>query len=175
MKTRHVAAVLLLAPLLALTACTPGATGTLGLLRQEDGSLEVLVRLCHGSVNLLNLRAINSFPPDSELGSQPEDNGWRNVKAREYPMPAPIVGDAELAMPFRERTLGSDALFLLTAYGDDGENAVSGQFGASELADVQPGEVFTPIGMFASDIWDSSDDPIVSRQEFERFADDFCS
>ncbi|MBT2495685.1 hypothetical protein J7E45_08695 [Microbacterium sp. ISL-59] len=174
MKPRHVAAALLLLPMLALAACTPGATGTLGLLRQDDGSLDVLVRLCHGSVDLLTLRAINSYPPNVDSASG-DDGGWRNVDDKEFSLPTPIVGDAEIALPFREQALGSDVLFHLTAFGDKGENAVSGHFAASELADVQPGEVFTPIGMFASDKWESSDDPIVSPEEFERFADDFCS
>lgn len=173
MKPWRVAAVLVFVPMFALTACTPDTTGTLGLLRQEDGSLEVLVRLCHGSVDTLSLRAINSFPPDSDPES--DDEGWRNVKEKEVTLSTPLVGDAEIAMPFREQTLGQDVLFILRAFGDDGVNATSGHFAASELADVEPGEVLTPIGMFASDIWDSSDDPVVSPEEFERFADDFCS
>ena len=159
--------------MLALTACTPDVTGTLGLLRQQDGSLEVLVRLCHGSVDLLTLDAVNSFPPDRNPDSA--DNGWANVKEKEVALSTPIIGAADIAMPFRERTLGKDVLWELTAFGDNGENAVSALFGASELAAVKPGEVLTPIGMFASDIYDSSDDPVVSPEEFERFAADFCS
>ncbi|MEU4013935.1 hypothetical protein AB0E56_01600 [Microbacterium sp. NPDC028030] len=164
-------AILLLAPTLALTACTPAVTGTLGLLRQRDGSLDVLVRLCHGSVDSLELRAINSFPPNQDGDSE----GWRNVKAKEFALSEPIIGAGDVAMPFREQTLGKDVLFSVTAFGENGENAVSGHFAASELAAVKPGEVLTPIGMFASDIYDSSDDPVVSPEEFQRFADDFCS
>ncbi|MGS0561812.1 hypothetical protein [Microbacterium aurugineum] len=171
MKRRRGIAILLLAPVLALTACTPAATGTLGLLRQRDGSLEVLVRLCHGSVDFLELRAVNSFPPNQDG----DPDGWTNVKTKEFNLSEPISGEGEVAMPFREQTLGKDVLFAVKAFGDNGENAESGLFSASELASVKPGEVLTPIGMFASDIYDSSDDPVVSPEEFERFAEDFCS
>ena len=172
MKRWRTATVLLLAPTLALTACTPAETGTLGLLREEDGSLRVLVRLCHGSVDLLTLRAVNSFPPNQE--GDPHD-GWRNVKEKEFDLPTPIIGADDIALPFRERTLGEDVLWRVTAFGDNGENAASTLFGASELAAVRPGEVLTAIGAYASDIYDSSDDPFVSPEEFERFAADFCS
>ena len=172
MKRWRAAAVLLLAPMLALTACTPAETGTLGLLREEDGSLRVLVRLCHGSVDLLSLDAVNSFPPNREGES---DDGWMNVKEKESDLPTPIIGAADVDMPFRERTLGKDVLWRVTAFGDNGENAASAMFGASELAAVRPGEVLTAIGTYASDIYDSSDDPVVSPEEFERFAADFCS
>lgn len=171
MKRWRGGAVLLLVSVLALTACTPAVTGTLGLLRQRDGSLEILVRMCHGSVDNLELRAINSFPPNVNGDSE----GWRNVKAKEFDLPDPITGAGALAMPFREQTLGNDVLFSLKAFGDDLANAESGHFSASELAAVRPGEVLTPIGMFVSDIYDSSDDPVVSPEEFERFAADFCS
>ncbi|PRB14775.1 hypothetical protein [Microbacterium sp. MYb62] len=173
MRRRHAAALLLLAPRLALTACTPAETGTLGLLREEDGSLRVLVRLCHGSVDLLSLDAVNSFPPNREGAS--DDKGWMNVEDKEFALSTPIIGAADVDMPFRERTLGKDVLWRVTAFGDNGENAASAMFGASELAAVEPGEVLTAIGTYASDIYDSSDDPVVSPEEFERFATDFCS
>ncbi|UUE20889.1 hypothetical protein [Microbacterium sp. J1-1] len=99
---------------------------------------------------------------------QRQDEGVHNLSE-------PISGEGEVAMPFREQTLGKDVLFAVKAFGDNGENAESGLFSASELAAVKPGEVLTPIGMFASDIYDSSDDPVVSPEEFERFAEDFCS
>lgn len=159
--------------MLALTACTPAETGTLGLLREEDGSLRVLVRLCHGSVDLLSLDAVNSFPPNREGAS--DDKGWMNVEDKEFALSTPIIGAADVDMPFRERTLGKDVLWRVTAFGDNGENAASAMFGASELAAVEPGKVLTAIGTYASDIYDSSDDPVVSPEEFERFATDFCS
>jgi hypothetical protein len=150
---------------LTLTACSPPDIGTIGIARQGDGSLEVLIRMCRGSVSTMILNAVNSFPSSVDGGDSDE---WESVPDMRAPLSPSITGDAQFAMPFDEEALRSDVLYRLWASGREG-NAFSGFFGASELAAVEAGQVLAPGTSESGGVMQ-----VVSPDEFETIADDFC-
>lgn len=167
MKRRWALGALLLAVTLSLTACTPPFIGSIGIERRADGSLEVLIRLCHGSVSSLTLEAVNSYP-SSEDGA-PLSNAWESVRDERSRLSPQVSGDADLAAAFNEPELRSDVLYRLWAAGRDG-NAFSGLFSASDLAAVKPGEVLAQplrdsVGVYA----------IMAPSEFEAISEELCS
>ncbi len=68
----------------SLSACTPVSDGVVGLQREQDGSLSVVVRMCQGSVNRVHLRdfdsdAYTTWTFDDEVGPTgtfPLDDGF---------------------------------------------------------------------------------------------------
>jgi hypothetical protein len=93
-------------------------------------------------------------------------DAWESAPEPEVPLSPPITGEANVAMPTDESSLRTDVLYELWAAGRHG-NAFSEHFDASELAALQPGEVLSP----EPDI----ESPFVTPEEFERYADHFCS
>lgn len=148
-----------------LTGCSPPIIGTIGIARQEDGSLDVLLRLCRGSAKALQLDAVNSFP--NGPNGAPQSDGWQSVPDEDVALTRPAVAETDVTMPFDEGGLRPDVLYEVQAWGDDG-NAFSGLFSSRDLAAIRPGEVLAP---------PSGDDgvaTVTTPQEFGAFAQEFC-
>lgn len=159
------------AALVLLTACSPPRLGTLGILRDEDGTLDVLVRLCEGSLYKVGLDPVG-------LASAGSDDRQTSASARQpdtiwVDLRSPVIGNSEIAFPFVESELREDIRYQL--WGVVGEenaetnrqegNAFSRVFEASELAALPRGMVLAELGTGVA---------LLPRQ-FEELAVEFCS
>ena len=160
-----------------LSACSPPTIGTVGIERNEDGSLTALVRVCRDSVDTLILRPINSFP--KAPNGSPLGDHWESVPDERVSLTSSVTDSADVPFPVDATALESDVLYGLWAAGRHG-NAFSGVFGASEVAALQPGEVLAePISDDAEATKDRDDGAggffvTVTRDEFEQRATSFC-
>jgi hypothetical protein len=166
MKLRPVIGVALLLGIGAMTGCTPGADGMVGLERQSDGSLSVLIRMCHGTVDQLVLRAINAYPSGQD--GEERSNTWRTVPDDESPLPTEHTVRDDVAMPFDESDLHPDVLYELIA-SDSDSWAIGGYFGAEELAGLEPSEVLAYPRRGADGVHE-----IMSKSDFESSVKEFC-
>lgn len=169
---------LLLGVVTVLSACTPGSTGILGIERNANGTLTVLIRVCSDSLDEIRMRPVNSFP--NEPDGEPLNDNWEAVADMTAALPHTVEGSADVPFPFVEDELEPDVLYDLWASGGRQGNAHKGLFGAAELATLQPGEVLTRPSR--------DDEPseyvrgegsggvymLVTREEFERRAEAFC-
>lgn len=162
---------LLLAPILVgllvtLTACSPPHIGTLGIARVNDGSLQVLVRICRESTDHLRLQPINSFP--HAANSEPENDTWESVPIQTATLSPAVTSASDIPLPFDEQSVEDTVLYQLMASGSGG-NAFSAAFSASDLAAIEPGKVLTPA------TGDQTSDPTLTPQQFEEYAKEFCA
>lgn len=151
---------------LFLSSCTPPAIGSMGILRQQDGSLAVLLRVCRGSLTTLTLDAINSFPPDT-TGDSTNDT-WRSAPQPGIPLTPPVSGSATVGMPMDEFAVRADILHMLRASGEFGY-VDSAHFDAGSLAALRPGQVLSSESLY------EEGDIITTPDEFQRYADEYCS
>lgn len=151
--------------MVALTSCSPAVIGTLGIARQDDGSLTVMIRICEESVDSIALRAINSYPvPEND---EPDDGRWANVRDELAPLPTTVIDSVDIPLPFEESSVRSDILYELMAHGQNG-TAHSAYFSAADLEALEPGFVLTPAMR-------ESIDPVLTPPEFESRAREACS
>lgn len=158
------AAIALLA--LALTSCSPPVIGAMGILRQEDGSLQVLLRVCRDSVTTLMLDPINSFP--HAVNGEPTSDAWRSAPQPEVALSPSVSGAATIAMPADELAIRADVLYMLRAAGRTG-NVFSAHFDASKLADLAAGQVLSSESLY------EEGDVVTTPEEFHRYADEYCA
>lgn len=138
----------------------------MGILRQQDGSLEVLIRVCRDSVDTLILKPINSFP--HEDNGEPMSDAWRAAPQPEVPLSPPISGKATVDMAIEESEIRTDVLYELWAAGRAG-NVFSAQFDAGMLAALQAGEVLSSESLYVEG------DVITTPEGFRRYADEYCN
>jgi hypothetical protein len=151
---------------LVLAACTPSSIGTVGLQRQEDGSVKALIRMCHGSVDELVLRPVNSFPTGT--GGEALTDTWDSTPDLSRALASAVGGDADVADALDEADLLPDVLYEMSARGREG-NATSGFFGGSELAALGADQVLTYPRRGSEGVHE-----ILTPTDFEEAADDFC-
>ena len=183
MRRRLTIATVLVGLVLVLAACTPPLIGTVGIERDADGSLNLLVRLCRGSIDTLIVHGVDSFPSgtgealvsEDETTEEPVLEDWMLVPDIETTLNPALTGGADIPFPSDVTDLDPAVLYELWAAGREG-NAFSGLFSASELAELVPGEVM------AQRVHDDAapEDPggsytVVTRDKFERRASLFCS
>lgn len=94
--------------MVALTSCGPTTIGTLGIARQDDGSLTVMIRICEESVDSIALRAISSYPVREN--DEPDDGRWANVRDEIAPLPTTAIDSVDIPLPFEESSVRSDIL-----------------------------------------------------------------
>lgn len=164
MKHRPLVAILLVASALLLTSCSPATIGITGLLRHDDGTLTVLVRICRASVDSLYFTGVTSTPVLFADGKRDRDV----VSHEKVRLSSRVTGAADFAMPFNEAALLPDVEYDLTASGGGG-NASSATFIAEELAALKPGEVLAPRRGHRQT------GAGVTPTQFEAMAEHFCS
>lgn len=150
---------------LSLTACSPPIIGEVGIERAEDGSANVLIRLCRGSVDTLLLEPINSYRLSADYRSQ--SHAWESVGALEVPLKPAVTEAHDMEMPFGEPALKPYALYRLRAAGRDG-NAFSEAFGAEQLTALRPGEILAHADPRTGDF------TVYDREQFEAVAAESC-
>jgi hypothetical protein len=160
------------AALVLLTSCSPPRLGTLGILRNEDGTLNVLVRLCEGSLYKVGLDPVG--PATAANDDRQTTVSVRQPDTMWVELSSPVIGNSEIAFPFVESELREDIRYQLWGVvgAENAEtqrqagNAFSTVFEASELAALPRGMVLSP-----------SDNPGVALlpRDFEEFAVKFCS
>lgn len=160
------------AALVLLTACSPPRLGTLGILRDDDGTLDVLVRLCEGSLYELGLDPVG--PTSADDHERDSTSSSRQPETIWVELGPPVIGNSEIAFPFAKSELRPDMRYELWGIvGDENAetrrqegNAFSTIFDARELADLPPGMVLAESGDLSE---------ALHPQEFEEFAERFCS
>ena len=78
------------------------------------------------------------------------------------------MGAGEALLPFPVSEMLTDVLYEVNAVGRDGR-AVSGNFGAQELAELDSGDVLTWPRREADGVHE-----VLSRDEFESASEEFC-
>ncbi|NLP82358.1 hypothetical protein HF576_00700 [Microbacterium sp. CFH 90308] len=178
MRRRLASIAVIIGLAVVLTACSPPFIGTIGVERNDDGTLTVLIRVCRDYVETLIVDPINSFP--NAKNGAPLSDRWESVPNIEFPLSPAVESAADVPFPVDEADLETYVLYRLWAGSREG-NAFSGQFGASELAALKPGEVLAgptrddEESEYVRDDGRGGTFMIVSRDAFEERAEEFCT
>ncbi|NYD69962.1 hypothetical protein [Herbiconiux flava] len=151
--------------LLVLTACSPSIIGTLGIARLDDGSLDVLIRICRGSIDDLGLEAVG--PLHRGATDEPDDSSWESIPDQEVTLSPSVTASGDVALPFDEGSVQDEVRYKLRSSGSEG-NAFSAAFTSSDLDAIKPGRVLTPAS------GDQIESPLLTPQQFEEYATEFC-
>lgn len=174
MKRRGVAIAVLLATMLIVTACMPRDMGTIGVLRNDDGSYTALVRMCRGSLVTLTL---DSYPTGADGAPSSDDS--ESSRKIEIPIGNAPEGSVDVPLKAIEASGRGNDAYMLRGIGTEG-NAWSVSFGVSDLDGLQPGDVLAEINRddaekkytYRAD--GSGVYVAVAQEEFEARATKFC-
>ena len=150
----------------ALTSCTPDADGSVGIERQSDGSLKVLVRMCEGSLSRVVVDGANNYPT-REIGAS-GNTAWKSAPNYFTKFAELIHGEGEAVLELPEDELLDTVLYTTIGYGPEGY-AVGGYFGAEELRALEPNQI---LAYPRFDV-DASFE-LLSRIEFDAASAEFC-